>query len=74
MTAAKRRWKQPDKRMEAAVRMREAGWALRKIADHLGVTHTTVRRDLAQYEKRSVEHLLEHLGRSGSEMFQGDVP
>jgi IS30 family transposase len=74
MKPSKRRWADPDKRMEAAVRMRTAGWTLRRIAADLNVTHTTVRRDLERWEQKNVEHLLEHLGDPATAMFQRDVP
>jgi len=57
----KRRWKQPDKRMEAAIRMRAAGWSLRKIAGHLGVSEGTIRNDLGRWEQQNVDELLRNL-------------
>lgn len=74
MTATRHRRTDPAKRTEAAVRMRQSGWTLRRIAGFLGVTHTTVRRDLARWEQENVEHLLEHLGDPATGMFQRDVP
>lgn len=74
MTASKYRRTDPAKRTEAAVRMRATGWTLRKIADQLGVTHTTIRRDLTKWEQQNVEHLLEHLGDPDTAMFRRDVP
>jgi transposase len=56
-----RRWKDPDKRMAAAVRMREGGLSLRQIGDRLGVSKDTIQRDLARYESQEVSHLLSHL-------------
>lgn len=59
-----KRWKDPDKRMTAAVRMRAGGWSLREIGDRLGVSKDTIQRDLARYESQEVSHLLSHLALS----------
>ncbi len=48
--------------MEAAVRMRAAGWSLRQIAGDLKVDEKTIRNDLARWEQRSVDQLLRTLG------------
>lgn len=41
----------PDKRMEAAVRLRAQGLSLRQIGEELAVHHRTVERDLARWEQ-----------------------
>lgn len=40
----------PDKRMAAAVQLREEGLSLRQIADRLACSHDTVWRDLARWD------------------------
>lgn len=45
-----RQWRDKDKRMEAAVRLRAAGKSLREIGAALAVNHETVRRDLARWD------------------------
>lgn len=37
-----------ESRQQRARRLRGYGWAQQRIADHLGVSRTTVRRDLAR--------------------------
>lgn len=71
-------WRDTDKRMRRAAELRQQGLSLRKIADLLAVTHTTVKRDLGRWESVEIDQLLEHLGgtyapREGL-MFQSDVP
>jgi transposase len=71
-------WRDVDKRMRRAVELRKQGLSLRKIADHLVVTHTTVKRDLERWEATQIDQLLEHLGGTYAadegRMFQSNVP
>jgi IS30 family transposase len=71
-------WRDVDKRMRRAAELRQQGLSLRKIADQLAVTHTTVKRDLERWEASQVDRLLEHLGGtyegSSSRMFRPNVP
>jgi hypothetical protein len=46
-----RPWRNKDKRMIAAVRLRVEGKSLREIAKELTVSHETVRRDLARWHR-----------------------
>jgi transposase len=68
-----KRWKDPEKRMAAVVRMRAGGLSLRQIGDRLGVSYQTVARDLARYEDQEVSHLLSHLALSDPLNVTGDV-
>lgn len=43
-------WRNKDKRMAAAVRLRVQGMSLREIGAALAVNHETVRRDLARWD------------------------
>jgi hypothetical protein len=45
-----RQWRDKDKRMVAAVRLRTQGLSLRQIAKELAVSEGTVRNDLARWE------------------------
>lgn len=45
-----RQWRDKDKRMRAAVRMRGEGKSLREIGAELAVNYETVRRDLARWD------------------------
>lgn len=51
----------PDKRMLAVVKYRQQGESLRKIADRLGVHHSTIAADLARWEQQNVDRLLSDL-------------
>jgi DNA invertase Pin-like site-specific DNA recombinase len=44
-------WRNKDKRMAAAVRLRAEGLSLRQIADQLAIGLGTVHRDLARWER-----------------------
>jgi hypothetical protein len=44
-----RQWRDKDKRMCAAVRLRAEGMSLRQIGRELAVSEITVRRDLARW-------------------------
>lgn len=46
-----RRWRDTDKRMVAAARLRGKGLSLRETAERLAVSHETVRRDLAKWDR-----------------------
>lgn len=46
-----RQWRDKDKRMTLAVRLRGEGKSLRQIAQELGVNHETVRNDLARWAR-----------------------
>ncbi|MGO9298412.1 MAG: hypothetical protein ACLP52_31820 [Streptosporangiaceae bacterium] len=54
----KRRWRNPDKRMELAVALRAKGKSLRAIGADLHVDMHTVHRDLSRWEQQEVERLL----------------
>ena len=54
-------WRDTDKRMRRAVELRQAGFSLRKIADQLAVTKSTIERDLKRWEAAEVDQLLSHL-------------
>jgi transposase len=41
----------PDKRMAAAVRLRDEGLSLRQIGERLACSEITVRRDLARWQR-----------------------
>lgn len=60
----RKRPRNPDRRMAAAVRLRAQGLSLRQIAEEIAVTHTTVRRDLARWDQEhpNVLPLVEHPG------------
>lgn len=47
----RKRWRNPDKRMERAVELRGQGWSLRRIGTELAVTEVTIRRDLARFAR-----------------------
>jgi IS30 family transposase len=50
--------RQREKRLEEILRLHQRGSSLRRIAGYLGVSHTTVRRDLERWrESQNVEHL-----------------
>lgn len=63
-TYKRKRPRNPDKRMAAAVRLRTEGLSLRQIAERLAVHHRTVERDLARWdaERPNVLPLLSHSG------------
>jgi IS30 family transposase len=74
-------WRDVDKRMRRAVKLRETGLSHRQIADRLAVSHATIRRDLVRFEQESVNKLLsslEHMAGTyeppASGMFQPYVP
>jgi hypothetical protein len=46
-----RPWRDKDKRMTAAVRLRAQGLSLRQIGKELAVSEGTVRNDLARWER-----------------------
>jgi IS30 family transposase len=54
-------WRDVDKRMRRAVKLRRDGLSLRQIADRLAVTKSTIERDLARYERAEVDQLLSHI-------------
>jgi hypothetical protein len=58
MKTRKRRWPDPDKRVESVIRMREAGWSFRKIAADLNVSVGTVHRDLSLWAQRQAELII----------------
>lgn len=58
MRTPKRRWPDPAKRVEAVVRMREAGWSFRKIAADLNVSVGTVHRDLSLWAQQQTELMI----------------
>lgn len=51
----RKRWKNPDKRMELAVQLRQRGYSLRRIGTELGVSEGTIRLDLARWERVHTE-------------------
>lgn len=63
----KRRWRNPDKRMAAAVNLRREGYSLRQIGAELDVDARTVRRDLSRWESEQVEALLRQSGASAGQ-------
>lgn len=50
-----RQWRDKDKRMAAAVRLRAAGKSTREIGEALAVSHQTVMRDLARWDAQQSE-------------------
>jgi hypothetical protein len=50
-----RQWRDKDKRMAAAVRLRTAGKSTREIGEALAVSHQTVMRDLARWDVQQPE-------------------
>ena len=46
-----RPWRDKDKRMTAAVRLRDESKSLREIAKELAVSHQTVANDLARWDR-----------------------
>lgn len=46
-----RQWRDKDKRMTAAMRLRDQGMSLRQIGKALAVSEGTVRNDLARWER-----------------------
>jgi len=54
-------WRDVDKRMRRAAQLRQQGMSLRKIADQLAVTKSTIERDLARWEAAEVDRLLSHM-------------
>ena len=53
-------WRDTDKRMRMAVKLRQQGLSLRKIADRLVVDKRTIQRDLARWEAAEVDRFLGH--------------
>jgi lambda repressor-like predicted transcriptional regulator len=47
-----RQWRDKDKRMRAAARMRGEGMSLRQIGRELAVSEGTIRNDLARWERQ----------------------
>lgn len=47
----RKRWRDPDKRMNRAVELRRQGWSLRRIGAELAVGEATIRRDLARHRQ-----------------------
>ena len=54
-------WRDTDKRMRRAAQLRQQGLSLRKIADQLAVTKSTIERDLARWEATQVDEFLSHM-------------
>lgn len=54
-------WRDVDKRMRRVVKLRRDGLSLRQIADRLGVTKSTIERDLARYERAEIDKLLSRI-------------
>jgi len=75
-----RPWRDKNKRMAAAVRMRAEGKSLREIAKELAVTHPTVLADLRKWDELNsnvVSLPVNHGGKScpaGGEIYQSDLP
>lgn len=46
-----RQWRDKNKRMTAAVRLRAQGMSLRQIAQELAVSYQTIANDLARWER-----------------------
>jgi hypothetical protein len=47
----RRPWADKNKRMARVVELRGMGWSFRKIAERLVISHQTVARDLARWER-----------------------
>ena len=69
----RRRWADPDKRMAAAVRLRETGLSLRQVGQRLGVNEITIRRDLGRWEAQEAATFLATLGFPETANVAGDV-
>lgn len=54
----RKRWKNPDKRMQLAVELRQRGYSLRRIGTELAVDEKTIRNDLVRWERAEIELLL----------------
>lgn len=54
-------WRDTDRRMRRAAQLRQQGLSLRKIADQLAVTKSTIERDLARWEAAEIDRLLSHM-------------
>ena len=73
-------WRDKNKRMAAAVRLRAQGKSLREIAKELAVTHPTVLADLRKWDELNANVVslpVNHGGKSdpaGGEIYQSDLP
>ena len=73
-------WRDKNKRMAAAVRMRNEGLSLREIAKKLAVTHPTVLADLRKWDElhpNVVSLPVNRPGKSGpagGEIYRSDLP
>jgi orotate phosphoribosyltransferase-like protein len=54
----KRRWKDPDRRAEVVVRLREKGMSFRAIAADLHVSVGTVHSDLIRWTRQQAESMI----------------
>lgn len=65
----------PAKRRARAAELRDEGLSLRQIAERLSCTHTTVRRDLAQWDAANKNVVrLEHSAGTSLPPGGGNVP
>jgi len=72
-----RQWRDKDRRMALAVRMRAEGKSTRQIGEELAVSHQTVMRDLARWDERQaavVQNVVQFPGPSRPQQGNLDHP